>query len=178
MTITNATFSENMSLDGGGGIYCNNCSLGVINSILWGDTSSYAPEIFQSGGSVTVTYSDVEGSWPGAGNIDIDPLFVDPTNDDFHLQTGSPCIDTGDNSAPGLPATDIDGESRIQDGDGDSVALVDMGADEVPPEPCGCMLIQSHRFRGKALAGQILLNLAPYFLPVGFLFYMRRRTKK
>jgi hypothetical protein len=48
------------------------------------------------------------GGWTGTGNIDADPLFVDPVNGDFHLQPGSPCIDTGDpNSAldpDGTPA--------------------------------------------------------------------------
>ena len=52
---------------------------------------------------MTVTYSDVMGGWSGTGNIDADPLFVDPLNGDFHLghfATGqasdSPCIDAGD----------------------------------------------------------------------------------
>ena len=40
------------------------------------------------------------GGWTGSGNIDADPLFVDPVNGDFHLQAGSPCIDTGDPSSP------------------------------------------------------------------------------
>ncbi|MCK4311361.1 MAG: hypothetical protein KAW88_01350 [Candidatus Cloacimonetes bacterium] len=31
----------------------------------------------------------------GEGNIDADPLFVDPDNGDYHLQTGFPCIDAG-----------------------------------------------------------------------------------
>ena len=49
---------------------------------------------------------------------------------DYHLQPISPCIDTGDNSAADLPATDIDGLPRIIDGDNNSSATVDMGADE------------------------------------------------
>jgi hypothetical protein len=62
-----------------------------------------------------------------AENISGDPLFVDPGLGDFHLQMLSPCIDSGDNSAPGLPAFDLDGNSRIFDGDGDSIPIVDMG---------------------------------------------------
>ena len=75
-----------------------------------------------------VTYSAFEfavPSWAGTGNIVVpDPLFVSEVGRDFHLKASSPCIDAGDNSAPDLPATDIDGDARIING------IVDMGADE------------------------------------------------
>jgi hypothetical protein len=58
------------------------------------------------------------------GNTSADPLFVDPTSNDYHLGAGSPSIDAGDNTAPGLPATDIDGDQRIINGQ------VDQGVDE------------------------------------------------
>jgi hypothetical protein len=38
--------------------------------------------------------------YPGTGEIAEDPLFVNPNEDDFHLQVGSPCIDAGDPSLP------------------------------------------------------------------------------
>lgn len=37
------------------------------------------------------------------GNIDEDPLFVDPDEGDFHLTEDSPCIDTGDPDSPEDP---------------------------------------------------------------------------
>ena len=50
-----------------------------------------------------ITYSNVEGGFPGDGNIDSDPLFRDPVYKDFHLMStdcgdpyDSPCIDAGD----------------------------------------------------------------------------------
>jgi len=71
----------------------------------------------QGSGCVEAVYSDVQGGWPGLGNIDIDPLFADPNSGDFHLksQAGrwdeangnwvqddvtSPCIDAGDPNSP------------------------------------------------------------------------------
>jgi hypothetical protein len=44
----------------------------------------------------SVTFSNVEGGFPGAGNLDLDPLFADAFNGDYHLLAGSPCIDAGD----------------------------------------------------------------------------------
>lgn len=64
------------------------------------------------------------------GNISADPLFVGPVGVDYHLQSGSPAIDAGTNSAPLLPPVDLDGDPRILDGDGNGAAIVDMGADE------------------------------------------------
>src|SRR5262245_55059597 len=69
------------------------------------------------------------------GNISADPLFTNPTQGDYHLQPGSPSIDAGDNQAPNLPDTDIDGNPRILDGDGNGTAIVDMGVDEFLAPP-------------------------------------------
>jgi len=65
------------------------------------------------------------------GNISADPLFLSGSNNDFHLSQGSPAIDSGDNSAASLPTADYDNNPRISDGNGDSVATVDLGAFEV-----------------------------------------------
>jgi hypothetical protein len=86
----------------------------------------------------TVNYSNVEGSFPGNGNIDLDPGFVVPgcwvlVNDidqmwvhgDYHLRLDSPCIDAGDPDYASSGAVDIDGEPRVMAG------RVDMGCDEV-----------------------------------------------
>lgn len=53
-----------------------------------------------------------------------DPLWIDPSNGDFHLQAGSPAVDTG--SAALAPAEDFDGVARPQG------AGVDIGALELP----------------------------------------------
>ncbi|MBM4431327.1 MAG: hypothetical protein FJ026_13440, partial [Chloroflexi bacterium] len=67
-------------------------------------------------------HGDYSGCNVGEGNISQDPWFVDGPSGDYHLQSGSPCIDAG--TADGAPATDFEGDPRPW-GFG-----VDMGADE------------------------------------------------
>jgi len=88
----------------GGGIRCYYSSPTIVNCILWADSASSGPEIsVGSGCNPAVSYSNIEGGWPGEGNIDNNPLFRDPDNGDFHLMAiacgdsaDSPCIDSGD----------------------------------------------------------------------------------
>jgi hypothetical protein len=113
LTLANCTFVGN-SAPNGSAIGCGPCSsppciLQLSNCILWdgGD------EIWNNDTStISIMYSDVQGGWPGEGNIDVDPHFVDSNNDDYHLKSEgwrldaqrkvwtwddvtSPCIDAG-----------------------------------------------------------------------------------
>jgi len=94
--ISSTTITENVA-DEGGGIAClETSSVTVVNCILWDDSASTGPEIVVGGPSVIdVTYSDVEGGWPGEGNIDQDPVFVLAVRQDYRLLWESPCIDWG-----------------------------------------------------------------------------------
>lgn len=52
--------------------------------------------------SYTCTHdTDTAGAfaWPGVGNIEAVPLFVDTANKDFHLLAASPCVNSGDPAA-------------------------------------------------------------------------------
>ncbi|MHC4742294.1 MAG: choice-of-anchor Q domain-containing protein, partial [Planctomycetota bacterium] len=134
----NCTFSANSGLYGGSVIDNFSGSPRIVNSILWG---SHGTPIKNDRGSVIITYSHVEGGWPGNGNSQGDPLFVRNPSDgsdgwgigdnddlgDLRLQPQSPCIDAGDNAS--LPP-ETDGFHNIIDGDCNGVATVDMGAYE------------------------------------------------
>jgi Right handed beta helix region len=63
------------------------------------------------------------------GNVSVDPRFLDAAHGDYHLQPGAPIVDRGTND--GAPAVDIDGDARPFDGNGDGIAVTDIGADEV-----------------------------------------------
>ena len=114
-TLLNTTIANN-----DGGVIYNppfSATLAITNSIIYdNDWAIGSP----GAGTVQVVYSDIEGGWTGTGNIDVDPLFVDPANGDYHLQVGSPCIDAG--TSVGAPAADIEGTPRD--------AAPDMGAYE------------------------------------------------
>ncbi len=72
----------------------------LTNCILWGNTATSGAQIYKDGTSLaTVSYSDVQGGWPGAGNINFEPCFVEPDSNDYHLLPNSPCIDRGDPSS-------------------------------------------------------------------------------
>jgi probable HAF family extracellular repeat protein/parallel beta-helix repeat protein len=139
--LTNCTFSGNSASWYCAGIYnYYNSQPTLTNCILWNDSN----EIWNGDDStITITYSDVQGGWPGEGNIDAAPLFVDPgywedpcntpdkpwddvwNDGDYNLLAGSPCIDTGDPNYVAEPnETDLDGKPRVIGG------RIDMGAYE------------------------------------------------
>lgn len=142
ISLLNCTFNGNSAELGGGGISVTVLSdsvltnqmntLTMVNCILWDDIPDEIQVITgfdnifpDTGEYVAVFYSDVQGGFPGEGNIDMKPVFADPNNDDYHLkstagrwtsassvepapetqswvidQISSPCIDAGDPDTP------------------------------------------------------------------------------
>jgi len=132
--MTNNTIVDNDAYRGGG-IYALNYpdqAPIVRMCILWDNSATVGAQIqteSSTGSAIVVTYSDIEGGWSGTGNMNEDPDFAGPG--DYHLTASSPCIDMGDPAfAPQPGETDIDGQLRVWDGDGNGQARVDMGADE------------------------------------------------
>ena len=134
-TVSNCTFSNNSADNFGGGMNNRNSAPTVTSCILWNDTAPDGPEIYDDNSTPIVTYSDIEGGYTGNGNIDADPLFVDPDEGDLHLSTGSPCIDAA--NGPEAPELDLDGNPRVDDPDSPNTGVgppwADMGAYEYQP---------------------------------------------
>ena len=109
----------------------------ITNCIIW-DNGNDANDNLYARDSATfdVSYTCVEydTNYPGTGNINGDPCFVDDVNDDYHLTWGSLCVDKGDSSAVvDANEKDIDGNPREMgpvDPNDPNGHLVDMGADE------------------------------------------------
>lgn len=143
--VSNSVFIQNQSLKGSivslkdtepGEVVFSNCTAEIdteyggtygvgwdvsprfVNCIL---TSEGAPFFFFRD-TGDISYSLIQGGYPGEGNIDADPRFVDPANGDYRLQRGSPCIESGTDT--GL-THDFDGNFR-------PVGDYDMGAFEYP----------------------------------------------
>lgn len=107
--VSNCTIARNRSHGIAGG-------RPTITSCIIFDNDSEGAGVQIQGGSPTVTYSDIQGGWPGEGNVDATPLFADPNKADYRLKShtgrwdpisrswvqdvvGSPCIDAGDPAA-------------------------------------------------------------------------------
>ncbi len=128
--VANCTFYANTAVSVGGAIGSDlNSPQTVVNCILWHDSP------VEIEGPVTVTFSSVEGGFPGQGNTEADPLLMSPASNDFRLQAASPCIDTG--TASGAPSTDFAGNPRPVDvpGVGGPGLTYDMGANEFGSPP-------------------------------------------
>ena len=108
---------------------------GFSHGILWGNIPPQIPEYVES--PSTVSWTNSQGGWPaGRTNMDEDPGFGDPAGGDYRLLRGSACVDAGDpNWAADPGETDLAGNPRLADGDGDGVPVSDLGAYELQPCP-------------------------------------------
>jgi hypothetical protein len=76
----------------------------------------------------SISYSCTTPDPGGIGNITANPLFVVKTANNYHLQSGSPCIDSGSNT--NMDTRDLDGVLLPVDGNESGTATVDMGCYE------------------------------------------------
>ncbi|MDI6448559.1 C10 family peptidase [Anaerobaca lacustris] len=83
----------------------------VLSNIVWENEIYVRPSV--PAVQYDVRFNNIQGGWPGEGNIEADPLFADSARGDYHLKSAagrwdpqagdwvpdeatSPCIDTGD----------------------------------------------------------------------------------
>lgn len=120
------TVTNNNGIDGAAvGVVCTLVAQPVTftNNIVYANQEG-GTRTQVGGTNCNWTYSDVGPvAITGTGNINMDPRFVNPAQNNFRLQAGSPAIDKADPAS--TLDVDIDGDVRPQ-GSGR-----DMGADEV-----------------------------------------------
>lgn len=138
LSVAGCSFAGNSAYSGGA-LRIDGVAV-ISNCVLWGNSGfpGYGHELALEGNSITtVTYSDVQGgeadvyskwsatlNW-GAGNIDADPLFVDPdgpdndpltwADNDYRLAAFSPCIDAGDNAIVPADSFDLDDDGNVNE---------------------------------------------------------------
>ncbi len=155
VTLIDCTVVENTSGDEGAALHCWESSATLVNSIV---RDNWDPEglplVIDGNGPETalaVSYCNIEDGeaavhvdhgatllW-GPGNIDADPLFVDPGAGDYRLGPVSPCTDAGCNWAAPRDIADID-----DDGDTDEITPLDLDGEgrffddpDTPDTGCG-----------------------------------------
>ncbi len=165
LTLTNNTIAGNTATNDGGGLYIyassplhNNY---LYNNIIWGNTATGFDDILTNSNAIMHVYNnDFDPAKTSLGdhanegnNINIDPWFVGPATSDYHLSDGSPCIDSGNNSAPSLPDMDFEGDQRILG------VRADIGADEYFVAGQTYSISGQIWFEGSGLGG-IVVNLS------------------
>jgi parallel beta-helix repeat protein len=106
--IHNNTIVDNEATGQGGGIFSNRAAPDIRNNIV---VSNEGYGIYSVESTLVCDYNDVWSNEtdfggtasPGTGALSACPLFVDSLTHDYHLTSGSPCIDAGDPSLPKDP---------------------------------------------------------------------------
>jgi hypothetical protein len=115
--IYNCTVISNTASSAAGGVREGLC----FNCIVYYNLAPNAPNIQP----VRVAYCCTTPLQVGSGNFTNEPRFVSLAGGDFHLQSDSPCINSGNNAFVTI-TNDLEGKPRIAGG------TVDVGAYEFP----------------------------------------------
>lgn len=135
ITVINNTI---VNCDRGIWLHQNPAHASVLNTIIWGNDNQTSIRLEQ-GSTIDVHYSLIQGDsvYPGTGNMNFLPAFVDMETNDFRLQPTSPAIDAGVQTE-GVPKWDFTLAPRIDIGtipNQNTTDYVDIGAFEYQPEP-------------------------------------------
>lgn len=74
----------------------------LVSNIIYGNRPFSLGSIYEADSSsgIFADFNDIEGGWPGTGNIDQYPEFRDTSVLDLRLKESSPCIDAGNPWGP------------------------------------------------------------------------------
>lgn len=148
-TVSNSLFEDNSSTSDSGACYTKgsvldliNCTitensgspvkisndslLTVCNSILWNNGNQ--DRVLREGSTGLLVQYTNSGEL-GSTNLYADPKFIADSQGNYQLALDSPCLDAGLDSTA-VATLDLKGDTRIQDGNVDGQAQVDMGAFE------------------------------------------------
>jgi hypothetical protein len=120
-----STVNVDSSIIQGFGADLHTADSGPGTSVVSPDYTRFTTSDTSDGGSISAGTGNDTTSPPG---------FVNEAAGDFRLRFDSALIDAGDPVAMTLDE-DLDGRTRVVDGDGDSTAVVDMGAFEYQRQP-------------------------------------------
>jgi hypothetical protein len=112
--LTGCTIVNNSAAQRGGGTYAGT----LYNCIAYYNTAAIQGSNYNNYYDTAFGNNCCTFPAPGAGVITNEPLFVNISGGDFHLQSNSPCVNSGYN-AYATSATDLDGNPRIVGGAAD-----------------------------------------------------------
>ncbi|QJW97425.1 beta strand repeat-containing protein [Frigoriglobus tundricola] len=111
--VINSSFYGNQATGGGNGTISGGATstVNVTNSILYGDLSPVEISTADPPAAVHIDHTDIQGGHAGTGNLNADPLYVNPVGGDLRVQGNSPAVNAG-TTGTGIPAADFLGTAR------------------------------------------------------------------
>jgi hypothetical protein len=103
----------------------------IFPNALWcaDPEAQNSPITFSNNDIYNVGPVQPSGCPSGKGGLSVDPQFINPQQNNFHVDANSPIVAAGDINAPDIPPADLDNKARTVNG------TIDMGVYEVRPRP-------------------------------------------
>lgn len=166
-TLNNVTIAGNFASNNAGACFVQRDTVNFNNAIIFNNASPGTPGVHVLPPSpitpsfASYRYSLVQqqagGSNGNLNGIALDPLFTAPlpptfaptAGGDYHIMSGSPCINVGNNALVPAGSTDLDGQARVLG------TAVDMGAYEFMDVP---LSINTKEFSASASQCDVILS--------------------
>lgn len=103
---------------------------GFSNALSCADPEAQnSPIVFSNNDIYNVGPVQPGGCPSGNASLSVNPQFINPQQNNFHVNADSPIVAAGDINAPDIPPADLDNKARTVNG------TIDMGVYEVRPRP-------------------------------------------